>query len=55
MTRDLSKQRFTSYEDTKQSVNLWIASKDEWFFQCGIRILPERWEKVVTGDRQCFE
>ncbi|GBP19802.1 Mariner Mos1 transposase [Eumeta japonica] len=35
--------RFTSYEDTKNWVNSWIASKDKEFFSLGIRMLPERW------------
>ncbi|GBP52529.1 Mariner Mos1 transposase [Eumeta japonica] len=38
----LSEQRFTSYEDTKNGVDLWIASKDKKFFRLGIRTLPER-------------
>jgi len=32
-----------------------IASKDEAFFRRGIRMLPERWEKVVASDEQYFE
>ncbi|EFN83583.1 Histone-lysine N-methyltransferase SETMAR, partial [Harpegnathos saltator] len=54
MAHGLSKQRFTSYEDTKNWVDSWIASKDEEFFQRGIRMLPERWEKVVANDGQYF-
>jgi len=50
MTYGLSKQHFTSYEDTKNWVDSWIASKDEAFFRRGIRMLPERWEKVVASD-----
>ncbi|EFN79149.1 Histone-lysine N-methyltransferase SETMAR, partial [Harpegnathos saltator] len=44
----LSKQRFMmcSYEDTKNWVDSWVASKNEEFFRRGIRMLPERWEKV---------
>ncbi|EFN76500.1 Histone-lysine N-methyltransferase SETMAR, partial [Harpegnathos saltator] len=52
MAHGLSKQRFTLYEDTKNWVDSWIASKDEEFFRRGIRILPERWEKVVASDGQ---
>jgi len=55
MTHDLSEQHFTSYEDTKNWVDSWIASKDEAFFRRGIRMLPERWEKVVASDGQYFE
>ena len=56
ISHDLSEQRFTSYEDTKKWVDSWIASKDELFIQRGIRILTERWEKVVVAsDGQNFE
>ena len=36
MTHSLSEQHFTSYEDTKNCIDDWIASKDEAFFRCGI-------------------
>ena len=42
MTHGLSERHFTSYKNTKNWVNLWIASKDEAFFRRGIRMLPER-------------
>ncbi|EFN65786.1 Histone-lysine N-methyltransferase SETMAR, partial [Camponotus floridanus] len=48
----LAKQRFQSYEHTKNWIDWWIASKDELFFQRGIRMLPERWEKIVASDGQ---
>jgi len=50
MTHGLSEQHFTSYEDTKNCIDDWIASKDEAFFRRGIHMLSERWEKVVTSD-----
>jgi len=50
MTHDLSEQHFTSYEDTKNCIDDWIASKNEAFFQRGIHMLPERWKKVVASD-----
>ena len=33
MTHGLSEQHFTSYEDTKNCIDDWIASKDEAFFR----------------------
>ncbi|UYV84156.1 hypothetical protein LAZ67_X001354 [Cordylochernes scorpioides] len=48
MTHGLAEQHFTSYEEAKNWVNVWIASKDEEFFRHGIRMLPERWEKVCA-------
>ncbi|CAH2108047.1 unnamed protein product [Euphydryas editha] len=55
MAHALSEQRFTSYEDTKNWVDSWIASKDKEFFRHGIRMLPERWERVVASDGQYFD
>ncbi|UYV65998.1 hypothetical protein LAZ67_3006120 [Cordylochernes scorpioides] len=45
MTHSLAEQHFTSYEEAKNWVNVWIASKDEEFFRHEIRMLPERWKK----------
>ncbi|GBP06866.1 Nuclear cap-binding protein subunit 1 [Eumeta japonica] len=55
MVHALSEQLFTSYEDTKNWVDSWLASKDKEFFRLGIRTLPERWKKVVASDRQYFD
>jgi len=55
MTHGLSEQYFTSYEDTKNCIDDWIASKDEAFFRRGTNMLPERWEKVVASDGHYFE
>ncbi|UYV81406.1 hypothetical protein LAZ67_20001096 [Cordylochernes scorpioides] len=49
MTHALAEQHFTSYEEAKNWVDVWIASKDEEFFRHGIRMLSKRWEKVVDG------
>ena len=46
---------FRSYEEVKNWIASWIASKDDQFFRRGIRTLPERWEKVVASDGQYFE
>ena len=55
MTHSLADQHFHSYKETKSWVDSWIASKDLGFFQRGIRILRERWEKVVTSEGQYFQ
>lgn len=55
MTHGLAEQHFTSYEECKNWVSSWIASKDREFFERGIRLLPERWEKVVASDGQYFD
>ena len=43
MTHGLADQRFHSYEEAKKCIDSWITSKDMWFFERGIHILPERW------------
>ena len=55
MTHGPSEQHFTSYEDTKNWIDIddWIASKA--FFRRDINMLPERWEKVVASDGHYFE
>ncbi|GBP38937.1 Mariner Mos1 transposase [Eumeta japonica] len=55
MAHALSEQWFPSYEDTKNWVDSWIASKDKEFFRLGIRTLPERWKKVISGNGQYFD
>ena len=55
MTHDLAEQHFRFYEEPKNWIYLWIASKDEKFFRRGIRKLPERWENVIASDGQYFE
>jgi len=46
----LADQHLCSYEEIKNWIDTWIASKDEQFFRRGIRTLPERWEKVMASD-----
>lgn len=55
MTHDLADTRFNSYEDIKNWIRSWIASKDEEFFRSGIRMLPELWANVVASDGQYFD
>ena len=59
MAHGLTDQHFRSYEEVKNWIDSWIASKDDQFFRRGIRTLlrtlPERWEKVVASDEQYFE
>ena len=55
MTHGLPEQCFNSYEDTKKWIDSWITSKDDSFFWRGIRILPERWKKLVASDGQYLE
>jgi len=55
MTHSVSEQKFSSYEDIKKWIDSLIVSKDADLFRRGIRILPERWEKVVASDGQYFE
>ncbi|EGI66432.1 Mariner Mos1 transposase [Acromyrmex echinatior] len=51
----LADQHFRSYEEVKNWIDSWIASKDDQFFRRGIRMLSERWEKMVASNGQYFE
>lgn len=55
ITHSLAKQHFYSYEETKNLVYSWVASKDEQFSRRRIHMLAETWEEVVTTDRQYFQ
>lgn len=55
MAQALAEERFNTYEDVAKWTSDWIASKDDSFFRRGIRLLPERWEKVIANDGQYFD
>ncbi|KAG5316906.1 MOS1T transposase, partial [Pseudoatta argentina] len=48
MAHGLADQHFRFYKEVKNWIDSWITSKDDQFFRRGIRMLPERWEKVVA-------
>ncbi|KIH59289.1 hypothetical protein ANCDUO_10483, partial [Ancylostoma duodenale] len=48
----LSEQRFQSFEDVEKWVKKWIESDEEAFYHCGVRLLPERWGKILANDGQ---
>ena len=54
MAHALAEEHFNSYEDVEKWISEWTASKNESFFRRGIRLLPERWEKVNVNDGQYF-
>ena len=43
MAHCVAEKHFTSYEEAKNWVDSWIASKDEEFLKRGIRMSPKRW------------
>ena len=55
MQSALTGERFTSHESVENWLNEWIKSKEPDFFRRGIRMLPERWGKVVASDGAYFE
>ncbi len=55
MAHGLADQHFGSYEECKKWVDDWFCARGPEFWGRGIRLLPERWEKVVTSDGQYFE
>ena len=54
MSHALAEKRFQSFEDIKKWVDLWIASKDE-FFRNGIRKLPGKCRNFIASDGQYFQ
>ncbi|EFN82363.1 Histone-lysine N-methyltransferase SETMAR, partial [Harpegnathos saltator] len=54
MVSTLYGERFSFYEEIKNWFHNWIASKLPDFYQHGIRLLPERWAKVVASDGAYF-
>ncbi|GBP77246.1 Mariner Mos1 transposase [Eumeta japonica] len=49
LAHGLADQHFRSYEEVKNWIDSSITSKDDQFFQRRIRMLRERWEKVVPA------
>lgn len=55
MTHGLENVQLSDYDEAKNWIDQWIAEKDDEFFKKGIRMLPTRWEQVVSNDGQYFE
>ena len=55
MSHALAEKRFQSFEDIKEWVDSWIASKDGESFRKGIRELPEKWRNFIASDGQYFQ
>ena len=51
----LAEQRFNSYENVQEWLDIWFDLKDEQFYWCGIHHLPERWGKCVNSNGDYFE
>jgi len=54
MAHGLTDQHLCTYEEVKNWINTWIASKDEQIFRRWIRTLSERWEKIMANDGEYF-
>ena len=54
MAHALAEDHFNSYENVEKWVSEWIFSKDE-SFRRGIRLLLEKWEKVIDNNGQYFD
>ncbi|GFU08683.1 histone-lysine N-methyltransferase SETMAR [Trichonephila clavipes] len=48
----LDGKTFTSNEEVKNHLNQFFASKDQKFYERGIMLLPERWQKVLDQNGQ---
>lgn len=54
MQDHLTGQQFTSIEEIKNWIDVFITSKSVSFFRDGICELPELWGKCVAADGQYF-
>lgn len=55
MAHGLADQQFETYDQCQKWVNDFFQARDPEFWRRGIRMLPERWAKVVANDGQYFE
>ena len=55
MAHGLTHQHFHSYEEVKEWIDSWIASKGVSFFRDRIRQQTKRWKEIVASDGQYFK
>lgn len=55
MQHGLEDKQFKTLDDVRKFVDDFIASKPASFFRDGIRMLPDRWRKVIEHDGQYFQ
>ena len=48
----LDGKTFTSNEEVKNHLNQFFASKEQKFYERGIMLLPERWQKILDQNAQ---
>jgi hypothetical protein len=44
------RERFAEKDAVMRTVRVWIRRQPQAFFEKGIRMLPERWKKVLTPE-----
>jgi len=52
LQNNLDGQIFSSNEDVQNHLETFFASKDQNFYERGIMLLPERWQKVLDQNGQ---
>ncbi|KZC14856.1 Histone-lysine N-methyltransferase SETMAR, partial [Dufourea novaeangliae] len=50
LQNDLNGKKFASLEAVKNHISSFFNSKPKSFYDRGIRMLPERWEKIVENN-----
>lgn len=55
MGHALAEQHFNSYDDVRNWLDEWFASKERQFFWQGIHNLPDRWAQCVASEGHYFE
>ncbi|WP_025903236.1 IS630 family transposase [Tatumella sp. UCD-D_suzukii] len=54
MQHSLSGKNFSNESDVKSHLNKFFADKDPTFYEGGIMVLPDKWQKVIENNGQYF-
>lgn len=50
LQNDLNEEKFESFEDLKNHISTFFDSKPTTFYDEGIRMLPERWQRIINNE-----
>ena len=52
LQNSLNGKNFNNYDDIKSYLIQFFANKNQKFYECGIMMLPERWQKIIDQNGQ---
>ena len=55
LEHSLRGKRFINVDQVKKHLSQYFASKSKSFYQRGIYLLPEKWQKVINSNGEYFE